>query len=115
MNSYKFGNFNKHRISNTLKIILNKIYIYYFHPKYIRDGLEKRKGGCKICGECCRNLLNIGIKCPFLKINNLCRIHKFKKYLPLIREFCYLSPSIEEFKVYKKEYKNKKCGYYWDV
>ncbi len=96
-----------------LKMSFRKIYVYYFYPRYIKEGLKKRRGECKACGECCRNLFNLGWKCPFLNKQNLCSIHKIKKYLPFIRQFCYFYPAVEEFRVYKKEYKNKKCGYYW--
>lgn len=88
--------------------------MYYFRPKYIRESLVKRKGECRACGECCRNLLNFKIKCPFLLENNLCSIHKLKKYLPITRQLCYFFPAVKELKDYREEYKNKKCGYYWE-
>ena len=93
---------------------VRKVGTYFLRPGYVKESLAKRKGECKACGECCRNLLNLNIKCPFLKNDNLCSIHRMKKYLPLLRQFCYLSPAIKEFRDYKKEYKNNRCGYYWD-
>jgi len=103
-------------MKNKLKavwMLLKKIHVYYFHPEVIRVGLKERKGQCRMCGECCRNLVNMKIKCLFLKKNNLCSIYKFRKYLPVIRQLCYFFPSVKELRVYKDEYKDNKCGYYW--
>lgn len=93
---------------------MKKLTIYFIYHRYVKESLLKRKGSCRACGECCRNLLNLNIKCPFLKEDNLCSIHRIKKYLPLVRRFCYLSPAIKGFRDYKEEYKNNRCGYYWE-
>ena len=67
-----------------MKQTIKKFYLYFFKRKeFIKLGL---KGTCKQCGECCKNLLSLGLRCPFLTKHNKCRLHKHK---PL---FCKLTP-----------------------
>ena len=83
----------------------NYFVIYMFRQDELKKILASRKGSCKQCGNCCRNAMNWGITCPFLK-GNLCRIHKLKKYFPL-KAMCGLPP-YNSFRV------QEGCGYYWE-
>ena len=57
-----------------VKFTLIKYYLWLFDRKELeRRTLKDFK--CLKCGKCCYFL---GIKCPFLTKDNLCRIHKYK-------------------------------------
>ena len=59
-----------HRIRRAWGVV-RRFWLVHFRPGYVRSQLEKRRGECARCGDCCL----IVCRCPFLKGVNECTIY----------------------------------------
>ncbi|MFA5992576.1 MAG: YkgJ family cysteine cluster protein [Candidatus Pacearchaeota archaeon] len=77
------------RLKRDFKKLTNK--------NYIQDKINKRKGECKKCGQCCEN-------CKFLdKTTNLCKVYETRPF------YCHQEFPLD--KTDQKIWKIKSCGY----
>ena len=67
---------------------------------YVRKKLEKRKGECRRCGQCCRG-------CPNLGKDNLCRVYENRPSWLCFRDF-----PLDELD--QRAWNVKDCGYSFD-
>jgi len=75
-------------------------FMQLMNRNYVKNKLEKRKGECKKCSECCKG-------CRYLdKQTRLCRIYNNRPWL------CYKDFPLD--KSDKKIWKVKDCGYCFD-
>lgn len=51
--------------------VLRRFYLVHCRPGYVERQLEKRRGECQRCGDCCL----IVCRCPFLEGKNQCSIY----------------------------------------
>lgn len=50
---------------------LRRLLLCTFYPDYVTASIAQRQGGCRRCGNCCKQLFS----CPFLQPGNVCRIY----------------------------------------
>lgn len=85
---------------------LRKIYLVWFKNNYVKRSLSTRKGNCLACGTCCRQTVPY---CPFLTLDNKCRLYKWFNWLP---KYCKIFP-VDEVDQDLSDIRGK-CGYYWE-
>jgi len=78
-------------------------YLMLLKKETVTDGLRRRRGECKSCGECCK----ASFPCPFLFARDgmlLCKIHETKP------EVCKTYP-FDESDMFP--HTKTRCGYYF--
>ena len=55
---------------------VRRFLLCHFRPGYVRAQIEKRRGECRRCGDCC----GIAFRCPWLEDRNVCG-HYEKRWL----------------------------------
>jgi len=85
-------------MKNLLKIPnkLRREFMKLLDKDYIKKKLQKRKGRCKKCGECCKG-------CKFLGKDNLCKIYDNRPWT------CYKDFPLDSLD--KKIWQVNRCGY----
>ena len=95
----------------SIQVVIEYLFLYYFCPytmkKIIEQDRKRRKGECKQCATCCRDVLGIDITCPFLR-GNLCRIYKWRRHIPIMSAICPIHP-LELYHRPERTY----CGFYY--
>ena len=76
---------------------LRRNIIKLIYPNYINKKILKRKGECRMCGDCCKG-------CKYLK-NNKCLVYEKRP------GFCNKDFPIDNFD--KKVFRVKNCGYWF--
>ncbi|MFA5856165.1 MAG: hypothetical protein WC867_02335 [Candidatus Pacearchaeota archaeon] len=75
---------------------LRRIFFKKIKKDYIKNKLEKRKGYCKKCGDCCKG-------CKHLSKENLCLVYDKRPW------WCHKEFPID--KIDQKVFNVKRCGY----
>lgn len=76
---------------NRLRRVMGKL----IDKDYIKKKIEKRKGKCNRCGECCKG-------CKYFKLN-MCTVYNNRPW------FCYKEFPLDKFDIWV--FGVKKCGY----
>jgi len=61
-------------VPRELRLLRGKVrrwWLVHFRPRYVAAQLQRRRGRCVRCGECCR----IVFRCPWLRDGNRCAIY----------------------------------------
>lgn len=93
-------------LPKTIYEMLRKRYLVRLKNNYVKNRLNARKGKCLACGTCCRQSVPF---CPFLTVNNKCRLVIWFNWHP---KYCKIFPIDETDQQLLKV--QGKCGYYWE-